>query len=848
MYFMHWGRNVGSLFVLLVLLVCLPTAVLADVGGYAQTGIDRFNHSYETKLTGDPAQDIAIIALAQKGKTGAELGYTGDWCAAFVTDCAKYAGISNLIPFVSGATHACGGYGNGLYEHMYWSGATEAGRAVKQDGKLVFSGEAKAGDIVFYREAGADSFGHVGIVTGNNSTIEGNLWPNNNATYKNSIVSTQSIVERNKYDYITILRPDYPNGTKPMTPVISTDKEVYVLGETATVTFSNTFLSSSQFLQFYHKDSGTYLFSGNSTGNYTHKFELNSLGTYKVLYQTTNRHGNSEAVSKEITVIEELPTPVITLSKETYIIGEPVNFTLSNTEGSDSQYMQVRNTETGEYIYNKNSTGVFSHQFIIDTPGSYTILYQTSGQKSSSPPIKKSFTVTDVLPVPVIETDKDVYSLGETVKISLSNVEGSTTQYMQFRHVDSNTYLFNQNSTGIFEYSFLLESVGTYKILYHASNSVASFAHVEKLITVTSDLAVPTISTDKDTYVIGEPITITLGNVAGSISQYMQFVHTDSGTYLFNQNSTDIYKHQFTVDQPGIYKVLYQASYSSGSSVPVSKIITVTDQLPVPSISTDKEEYSVGDTVTITLGNTDGSTTQYMQFVHLENNEYLYNKNSNGVFVHQFVVTEPGTYKILYQTHNSLLTSEAVNKTIIVKDEDETASQLTLSASGTVLCRIGDKLSAEAETDIPCNLLWTSSNTSVASVDEHGILTVHASGNAWISASVEGNSNCSASFQVIATSNPGVVLPDALNRIECEAFSGMLALSIVILPDNNPLSIAENAFAGCPNLATVYAGGNTMQIHKDSFSSNNDLTFCCSPNSDAYYYALENGIDYLFMH
>jgi len=844
---LKWIKTLTVMFMLL----CMSAIAAADVGGYAQTGIDRFDHSYETKMTGDPAQDIVIIAQAQLGKNGASLGYTGNWCAAFVTDCARYAGVPDLMPFVSGCTHACGGFDpnhDGLYEYMLKAGATE-----------VSIDEARAGDIVFFRKNTETRYGHVAIVAGSNATVEGNMngWGDSTVWHLNSSVTNYVISNRYTSDpekiyftHTTVLRPNYPPASRPGTPVISTNKDIYILGETATVTLTNTSGSSSQYLQFYHKDSGTYLYNSNSTGVFTHQFELTKPGTYKVLYQTTNSFGSSDPVSKEITVLEKQPTPVINLPKNTYIIGEPVTFTLSGTEGSDSQYLQVKIDGTEEYLYNQNSNGVFSHQFVIDKPGTYAILYAaTNKQLGTASAEKKLFTVTDVLPVPVIETDKEVYSLGESVNIRLSNVEGSTRQNMQFVHLDSNTYLYNGASTGTFDYSFPLAAIGTYKILYHASNTVASFEHVSKIITVTSDLAIPTISTERDTYVIGEPITITLGNVAGSVSQYMQFRHIDSGEYLYNQVSTGVYTHQFTVSKPGTYKVLYQATYSSGSSDPVEKYITVNDTLPVPTITTDKEVYTIGDTVTITFGNTEGSTSQYMQFRHIESNEYLYNKNSNGIFVHQFVVTEPGTYKILYQASNPLLSSEPVEKIITVAETAALPTQITLSASGTVRCRAGDKLQAAAETDIPDNLIWRSSDTSVASVDAQGIITISSNGQATIFAAAESNPACSASFIVKASHTAScMVLPKSLKTIDRESFFGNSAITMLILPETDELAIGKNAFTGCSSLTSVYTGKNALQIGEGCFPDTETLTFLCYPDSAAYHYAIENGVNYLLRH
>ena len=58
------------------------------------------NLQYDTsKLKGNAAEDLVNIALSFEGQTGAQLGYSTEWCAYFVRDCAILAGISSdIIP------------------------------------------------------------------------------------------------------------------------------------------------------------------------------------------------------------------------------------------------------------------------------------------------------------------------------------------------------------------------------------------------------------------------------------------------------------------------------------------------------------------------------------------------------------------------------------------------------------------------------------------------------------------------------------------------------------------------------------------------------------------------------
>lgn len=57
---------------------------------------DGFDKSRYT-LTGNIAEDVATIAKSQKGRTGAQLGYTEAWCDEYVADCIENAGADSSI-------------------------------------------------------------------------------------------------------------------------------------------------------------------------------------------------------------------------------------------------------------------------------------------------------------------------------------------------------------------------------------------------------------------------------------------------------------------------------------------------------------------------------------------------------------------------------------------------------------------------------------------------------------------------------------------------------------------------------------------------------------------------------
>ena len=95
-------------------------------------------------LTGDGASDMVAIALAQEGRKGSQFGYTEEWCANFISDCAILSGQTDAVPQYGGVP--------GLYE-----------RVIAAGGKVTTS-SPKVGDLCFINWSGGSSMGHVEIV------------------------------------------------------------------------------------------------------------------------------------------------------------------------------------------------------------------------------------------------------------------------------------------------------------------------------------------------------------------------------------------------------------------------------------------------------------------------------------------------------------------------------------------------------------------------------------------------------------------------------------------------------------------------------------------------------------
>lgn len=173
-----------------------------------QTRSGNFSKAY--KRTGNPANDIVAVAEAQCGKNGRNLGYSEEWCADFVTDCARLAGDGG-VPYNYNNRGSC----ISLYKYMVKScGAND-----------VSPKDAKKGDLIFFDWAGKKSVNnlhHVAIVTGYSNgkitVIGGNQGTNSTLYTRKVSYATYSI---NSKSVAKIVRPKSHGSVTPPKPVPS---------------------------------------------------------------------------------------------------------------------------------------------------------------------------------------------------------------------------------------------------------------------------------------------------------------------------------------------------------------------------------------------------------------------------------------------------------------------------------------------------------------------------------------------------------------------------------------------------------------------------------------------------
>ena len=127
---------------LVALAMCLVFSQIGTVGLAAASETDNFSGGYT--LTGEGGADMIAIAMAQEGRIGKDFGYDDQWCAYFISDCARIAGETGAIPAHGTCTY--------LYQNIL-----NAGGAVSTQ-------DPRPGDICFINWKGGSRMSHVEIV------------------------------------------------------------------------------------------------------------------------------------------------------------------------------------------------------------------------------------------------------------------------------------------------------------------------------------------------------------------------------------------------------------------------------------------------------------------------------------------------------------------------------------------------------------------------------------------------------------------------------------------------------------------------------------------------------------
>lgn len=416
--------------------VCL--AIVLGVGLYSGLPVSatqsrKQNFSTDYTLTGDGAQDILNVALAQQGKTGSELGYTEEWCADFVSDCADLAGQSEAVPRYGGV--------DGLKKKILTAG-----------GVVVTS--PQPGDIVFFS-------GHVEIVySGSGSSLKS---IGGNTSSAGSLYSRKVSSPRVHGGSYTVVRPNYKRATlnPPTISEISIDKNSYAIGEN--IVFHVQSDTASSYTIGIHKDGIPYETIWNFTEN-TYTYKLTEAGSYYAYLSASNSAGYKDSSGIWFTVYDSKPTTsILSISQSSYAIGEPVEFNFTSDNADNFTLGIHKDGVPFDIVYDIKQS---NYSYTFTQSGNYYAYLCSSNPLGYLDSNGVWFTIYDSAPsVSILSTNKNIYVTGENV---IFHTESDTAtaysiglykdgiRYTSFWDFTENEYIYTCTEPG--EYSAYVTS------------------------------------------------------------------------------------------------------------------------------------------------------------------------------------------------------------------------------------------------------------------------------------------------------------------------------------------------------------------------------------------------------
>lgn len=311
---------IGTLFSMLSI-----TNLIASAISCQKDGFDKSRYT----LSGNMAEDVATIAKSQKGRTGAQLGYTEPWCDEYVADCIENAGADSSIV----------GHGGTVADF----------EAVMRKKGAVEVSSPQVGDLVFF------TYSHVEIVTKVENGTVYCAGGNNGGTgnYKTNYCAG----ERKLYATARLyLRPNYKNINPKKwyenyeCPDLGTDFYAYIINTQAWKMLTN------------ESDNNIDIQSEIAQANQVWKFTRKDDGSYKIINCATSRaldsQGTSESGANVYTYEDSNNDP-----QSWYIYGESGAYYLRSKCTDCTMDVSGGSTEDGAnvqmYTYNGSSAQKF---------------------------------------------------------------------------------------------------------------------------------------------------------------------------------------------------------------------------------------------------------------------------------------------------------------------------------------------------------------------------------------------------------------------------------------------------------------------------------------------------------
>lgn len=509
-------------------------------------------------------------------------------------------------------------------------------------------------------------------------------------------------------------------------------------------------------------------------GNLTKKIKVSGTvnvkkaGKYKLTYTVSDKAKNKATVTRTITVKKDSTKPSITgASNKTINIGSSFNALSGITAKDNIDGTITKNIKVSGSVNNKKA-------------GSYKLTYTVSDKAGNKTVVIRTITVKDHV--------KPILSGIKNSKINIGNsfnaLTGITASDNNDGNLTSSIKVIGTVNT---------KKAGNYTLTYSVTDKAGNKISSKRTITVVDNI-LPSLSGIKDSKIdFGNSFDLLAGISASDNND------GDITSSIRVEGSVDINK-------AGSYILTYSVTDKSGNKASAKRNITVIDNIN-PEI----------------IGATDGIVGLYTKFNLLDG--VSASDNNDGDITSNIKISGSinpdiaGDYTIIYQ-----VVDDAGNRTEIIRVltvKKIAVSSLSINAPTSLKTDKKQQVTAQVfpSNATETNVIWSSSDETVAIIDENGVVTTLSEGTVTLTATAD---EISTSQSITVTDRPNLYLYK----------SGSATINGVIKSLSFNLFNYESAETVYIDKVEIYESGRIFTTYSQSSLQSNGINTTINPYSN----------------